>query len=329
MAEQTQKTVLYNEDINSNYAQTALHLDMIQDKFRTLTYCQAIEMNKEQFEGKVVLDVGSGSGILSLFAARSGAKKVYSVECTPIGYISETIIKNNHYENIITVLHGRLEEIEVPEKVDIIISEWMGYSLYFEVMLPSVLLARDKYLKPGGALLPSAAQLFITGVQAYEYYATQIEYWDNVYGFDFSAMKGQAFTEPVVDQCEKWQLITNFSTISEINLHDCKTDASFFVSPFTLNVKQNETLHAFVTYFDVFFNDLPVKKTLSTSPMKKQTHWKQTFFYLKKPLECHKGDVVHGTIEFKPNEKDDSGLYITIKYKLNDGEEFSQDYDFF
>ena len=322
-------TELFNEDdLNSNYAQTSLHMDMIQDKMRTLTYCQAIEKNADQFKDKVVLDVGSGTGILSLFAARSGAKRVYSVECTPIGFVSEEIIKDNGYQDVIKILHGRLEDVEVPEKVDIIISEWMGYALYFEVMLSSVIFARNKYLKEDGCILPSDASLYVAGVQAYEYYATSLDFWDEVYGFNFTAMKKQALTEPVVDVCEKWQVVTSYDTISKINLHNCDINSSFFTAPFKIISKQNEMMHAFIAYFDVEFNDFPIRKVLSTSPFKKETHWKQTFFYLKNPIMVKRNDVITGTIQYKENPNDLSGLYITIKYKLNDGIEETLEYDF-
>jgi hypothetical protein len=53
--------------------------------------------------------------------------------------------------------------------VDIIISEWMGYALYYESMLPTVLLARDKWLKPGGIILPDRSELKIAGIEDEDY----------------------------------------------------------------------------------------------------------------------------------------------------------------
>ncbi|OHT08038.1 Protein arginine N-methyltransferase 8 [Tritrichomonas foetus] len=319
---------LHQDDKDSNYSATGIHNDMIQDKYRTLTYCKAIENNAASFKDKVVLDVGSGTGILSLFAARSGAKKVYAVECTPIGYTSEEIISANHFENIITVVHGRLEEVEIPEKVDIIISEWMGYALYFEVMLPSVIFARNKYLNPNGALLPSRAKLFMSGMEDVEYRCTQIDFWDNVYGFDFSAMKRKALSEPVVDTCEKWQLMTNTATLHEINIHECDEDACFFKSNFDLTCNLNQSMTAFAIWFDVYFEDFPSKHTLSTSPLKKSTHWQQTMLYLKDPLDVKKNDHVKGNIEFQENPNDGGGLIILLEYQLNDGPVIKQDFDF-
>lgn len=317
-----------NKKDESNYASTPIHYDMINDKFRTLTYCQAIEKNASQFKDKIVLDVGSGTGILSLFAARSGAKKVYAVECNSIGKLSEEIIRDNHYENIITVIHGRLEEVEIPEKVDIIISEWMGYSLYYELMLPSVLLARDKYLNPNGAILPSRAVLYLSAIQDVEYRYVYIDFWDSVYNFDFSKMKKKCLTEPSIDSIEKWQIISNYQIISEIDIHTCSQNPCFFKSPFDLTVNSKEPFTAFSLWFDVFFEDFKEHFVLSTSPYKKQTHWKQTQLYLDEIIKVNVGDHIIGTIEFSANPENLCGIYVTIEYKINDGELKKQQFDF-
>ena len=131
---------------------------MLKDEVRTLAYQRAIENNPNDFRDKIVLDIGAGTGILSIFAARSGAKHVYAIENAEIAYFAEEIIKKNGLSSQITVIKGKMEEIELPVKeVDIIISEWMGYFLLYESMLDSVLWARDKYLKQGGKMLPDKA----------------------------------------------------------------------------------------------------------------------------------------------------------------------------
>lgn len=64
------------------------------------------------------------------------------------------------------IIQGKVEEVELPvEKVDIIISEWMGYCLFYESMLDTVLFARDKWLAPGGMLFPDKATLFVSAIE--------------------------------------------------------------------------------------------------------------------------------------------------------------------
>lgn len=85
-------------------------------------------------QNKVVLDVGCGTGIFSMMAARAGASRVISVEWSNIVDYTEKIVKENHYEKVITVVKGKIDRIKLPhdiQKVDVIISFWMGYSLFY------------------------------------------------------------------------------------------------------------------------------------------------------------------------------------------------------
>ena len=99
---------------------------------------------------QTVLDIGCGTSILSLFAARYGARHVWGVDNSDIIHEAQQIVIENSMQSLVTLLHKKAEEIELPEKVDIIVSEWMGYLLLFESMLDSVLCVRDKFLKQGG-----------------------------------------------------------------------------------------------------------------------------------------------------------------------------------
>ncbi|MQM02650.1 hypothetical protein Taro_035417 [Colocasia esculenta] len=125
----------------------SIHEEMLKDTVRTKTYQNVIYQNTFLFKNKVVLDVGAGTGILSLFCAKAGAKHVYAVECSLMADMAKEIVETNGYSNVITILKGKVEEIVLPVgHVDIIISEWMGYFLLFENMLNTVLYARDKWL---------------------------------------------------------------------------------------------------------------------------------------------------------------------------------------
>lgn len=102
--------------------------------------------NPQLFKDKVVLDLGSGTCILSMFAVKAGARHVYAVEKANVAKFSKKIVEENNMSDRITVFHGMIEEIQLPSKVDIIVSEWMGYFLIYEAMLDSVLWARDHWL---------------------------------------------------------------------------------------------------------------------------------------------------------------------------------------
>uniref|UniRef100_A0A8C7XLB8 type I protein arginine methyltransferase n=1 Tax=Oryzias sinensis TaxID=183150 RepID=A0A8C7XLB8_9TELE len=136
----------------SSYGHYGIHEEMLKDKVRTESYRDFMYRNPDVFRDKVVLDVGCGTGILSMFAARAGAKQVIGVDQSDIVYQAMDIIRSNQLEDKITLIKGRIEDIKLPvAKVDIIISEWMGYFLLFESMLDSVVYARDLYLSDGGS----------------------------------------------------------------------------------------------------------------------------------------------------------------------------------
>jgi hypothetical protein len=226
------------------------------------------------------------------------------------------------------LLHTRLESSQIEEKVDIIVSEWMGYALFFERMLTSVLIGRDKYLKPGGLMLPSHARLLLAAGEASQYRAELIDFWDSVYGFNFQAMKRHSISEAVVEECTESQIMSEIAVISDLDLHICSADVSFFTQAFSLTITQQKSLDGFVTWFEVFFNDMPVKATISTAPSSPETHSKQTWFLLDVPIPVNLSDVVPGSITFQPDPTDEFALLCRIVYAVNDGEQKTQNFTF-
>jgi predicted RNA methylase len=124
-------------------------------------YTQAIQ---ELCRGKTVIDVGAGTGALSIIAARSGAIKGYAIEASRIADQAKEIISASGMGKPIVLINELAENVEIPDlKVDIILSEWMGYFLIKERMLPFVTGIRDKYLSPNGVMVPRQALLYIAG----------------------------------------------------------------------------------------------------------------------------------------------------------------------
>src|SRR5512132_1946794 len=134
------------------YAEFEVHRTMIRDRVRTEAFRRAIASVVRP--GDIVLDVGAGSGILSMFAARAGAARVYAVERTTVAVLAQELAAANGVAEIVRVIHGEVMDVELPERVDLIVSEWLGGFGIDEGMLVPVIVARDRWLKPGGVMIP-------------------------------------------------------------------------------------------------------------------------------------------------------------------------------
>ncbi|KAG5854691.1 hypothetical protein ANANG_G00040490 [Anguilla anguilla] len=274
-----------------SYAHFGIHEEMLKDEIRTLTYRNSMIHNKHLFKDKVVLDI----------------------ECSSILDYAVKIVKANKLDHIVTIVKGKVEEVELPvEKVDIIISEWMGYCLFYESMLNTVIYARDKWLKPDGLIFPDRATLYVTAIEDRQYKDYKIHWWENVHGFDMSCIKEVAIKEPLVDVVEPKQLVSSACLVKEVDMYNVKLEDLSFSSPFCLQVKRNDYIHALVTYFNIEFTCCHKRTGFSTSPESPYTHWKQTVFYLDDYLTVKTGEEIFGTLSMKPNAKNNRDLDFTV-----------------
>ncbi|RZC51614.1 hypothetical protein C5167_020044 [Papaver somniferum] len=301
-----------------SYSHFGIHEEMLKDTVRTKTYQNVIYKNTFLFKDKIVLDVGAGTGILSLFCAKAGAKHVYAIECSQMADMAKQIVETNGFSNVITVLKGKVEEIELPvPKVDIIISEWMGYFLLFENMLDTVLYARNKWLVNDGIVLPDKASLYVTAIEDHEYKEDKIEFWNDVYGFDMKCIKKQSIMEPLVDTVDQNQIVTNYQLLKTMDILKMASGDVSFTAPFKLRAERSDYIHALVAYFDVSFTQCHKLMGFSTGPRSRTTHWKQTVLYLEDVLTICEGEVLSGSMTVSQNKKNPRDVDITLKYELN------------
>jgi len=314
---------LQQEDISSadyyfnSYAHFGIHEEMLKDSVRTGAYQRAILQNKHLFEGKTVLDVGSGTGILCMFAAKAGAAKVIGIECSEIIHIARKVVKSNNLDDKIEFIQGKAEEVTLPvDKVDIIISEWMGYFLLYESMLDTVIFCRDKWLVPGGLIFPDKASLHIAAIEDGEYKEEKIGFWQSVYGFDYSVIQRSVMEEPIVDTVDENAVATSSSCILELDLTTCTVADLDFVAPYRFQLRRKDFLHAFIAWFDISFSCCHRPVTFTTGPYGRYTHWKQTVFYMEDNIVCQKGETVEGLIAVRKSRKNPRDLDIKISYNF-------------
>uniref|UniRef100_A0A8C5KGD7 Protein arginine N-methyltransferase 3 n=1 Tax=Jaculus jaculus TaxID=51337 RepID=A0A8C5KGD7_JACJA len=300
----------------SSYGHYGIHEEMLKDKVRTESYRDFIYQNPHLFRDKVVLDVGCGTGILSMFAAKAGAKKVLGVDQSEILYQAMDIIRLNKLEDTITLIKGKIEEVHLPvEKVDVIVSEWMGYFLLFESMLDSVLYAKNKYLSKEGSVYPDVCTISLVAVSDLSKHADRIAFWDDVYGFNMSCMKKAVIPEAVVEVLDPKTLISDPCVIKvgHIDCHTTSLSDLEFSSDFSLTITRTSTCTAVAGYFDIYFQKNCLNKVVfSTGPQSTKTHWKQTIFLLEKPFSVKAGEALKGKITVHKNKKDPRSLIVTL-----------------
>lgn len=305
----------------SSYSHYSIHYEMLSDTIRTKAYQDAILNNGQFFQGKTVLDIGCGTGILSLFAAKAGAELVVAVDHSDIIYKAMEFAIENHLDSRIKFIKGKLEAInfevcQLPTKYDVIISEWMGYFLLFEGMLDSVLYARNQLLANSGLLLPNTCSLALAGISDKQLKHRFIDFWDDVYGFRMSSMKNEIISEALIDTVDKETINTSVFVVRQFDLMTISLEESqSFETQFQLTALSDKPVLAFAGWFDCHFNasQLTQSVTLSTSPFNCGTHWKQTLFVLKKPIECKSGDTINGQIKVYRNVKEIRSLVVEVK----------------
>ncbi|KZF25228.1 putative ribosomal protein arginine N-methytransferase rmt3 [Xylona heveae TC161] len=337
----------------TSYAYNDIHETMLKDTIRTDAYRDFIYENKDLFKGKVVLDVGCGTGILSMFCAKAGAKKVIAVDNSDVLDKARQNIFENGLGDVITCVRGKIEEVTLPvPKVDIIVSEWMGYCLLYEAMLDSVLYARDRYLAPGGLMVPSHMTIHVAPLADPEYIESHISFWHSVYGFSMSAMLDKIYDEVKIRCTLPKEIASDSSIFVDLPLHSVTTKDLSFRKPFSVTLSKDiDALDGWVIWFDTFFlrsqDAVPPKGAraeawptkpgtmnnqdgvaFTTGPHAKETHWAQGVLLIdhnKKrnssagPLK--EGQKVAGTISFQKREDNPRELDIGLDWATEGAEE--------
>lgn len=308
------------------YGQLLHQQNMLQDYVRTGTYYAAVIENRADFFGRVVVDVGAGSGILSLFAAQAGAKHVYAVEASEMAeYARKLIAGNPALGERITVIKGKVEEVELPEKADILISEPMGTLLVNERMLESYVIARDRFLSPNGKMFPTVGRIHMAPFSD-EYLFVEIAnkalFWQqqNYYGVDLTHLYGSAFrgyfSQPVVDAFDPRLLVApaifhtiDFTQVKEEDLYEIDIPLKFIASVGT-------RVHGLACWFDVLFNGSSVQRWLTTAPGAPTTHWYQLRCVLSQPIYVMAGQEITGRLRMIAHNAQSYTLYLTLSAKM-------------
>ena len=288
-------------DPDPMYAEFEVHRTMIRDTVRTEAFRRAIDSVVRP--GDVVLDVGAGSGILSVFAARAGAARVYAVERTTIAVLAQELAAANGFADIVEVMQGDLFDIDLPEQVDVIVSEWLGGFGIDEGMLAPVITARDRWLKPGGAMIPSSVSAW-AGLVHDRYLADMVEFMENnPYGVELDDLIEKTVNEISYSGSFRHLVAADMrSEASPLWVTDTETiplvDAqAAHDAEIRLPIHEHGTANALALWFSA---ELAPGVSLSVGPGDPPTHWGMTTAPLLASVELLPGTVVRAKVRTAP-----------------------------
>jgi protein arginine N-methyltransferase 1 len=149
---------------------------MIADQVRTDAYARALRARVRA--GSVVLDIGTGPGIFAVLACQLGASRVYAVEPSDIIQVARDVAMANGCADRIEFIQDISTRVTLPMRADVIISDLRGILPFFQHHIPSIVDARNRFLAPGGSLIPHIDKVWVTIVKASKPYTDIVDAWD-------------------------------------------------------------------------------------------------------------------------------------------------------
>jgi len=259
---------------------------MIAYASRTSAYARALEARI--VPGAVVLDIGAGPGIMALLACRAGAGKVYAIESEDVIQLAVQAAKDNGFSDRIEFIQAMSTEIDLPEKVDGIVTDIHGTTPLAGKSVVSILDARDRFLKPGGWIIPERETISAALISSPALYDQFFNSWTTEYQFDFKGARAKACNTLRAIRAKEQDLLVapapwvvlDYKSLQSINVS----------SEMSWTIDRAATAHGICVWFDsetgagFSFSNLP--------PSTEQNIYRQLFLPLQGAIELSAGDRV-------------------------------------
>lgn len=270
------------------------HRSMLDDKVRTDSYLSALLQTIKP--GDVVLDIGSGTGVLACFACQAGAKHVYAIEQGAIIGLAREICARNNLQERVTFINDWSSNIELPEPADVLVTETIGNIGFEEGILHWVLDAKKRFLREGARIIPRTMEMFAVPVESKDDYEMVDNWAHYFYNFDFSPLQTLAASNLLwIDLAPEMFLSEPASMVlaelAHVAAGDLRGQASFIV-------KRKGSVHGFGGWFTA---ELAPGINLSNEPPNRTPSWSQTFLALEWPVAVGAGDRLDLTIHTSHN----------------------------
>ena len=280
------------------------HHSMLVDRLRTESFLRAIVNTVKP--GDVVIDIGTGTGLLSVFAATAGAKKVYAIEHEPIVEVAREVARANGVDDRIEFVVGKSTEIELPELGDVLITETIGNAAFDEGILTWVADARKRLLKTEARLIPRQVSLICALLELPRDHSDIERLSSALYPFDLSPLRHLIVNRLAWDELSVVSVVSSPRLTIEADLYDSPTSVS---GSSVLVSRRDATVHAVGVWFKAFIAE---GVSLTNAPPSQLPSWNQGVVMLEKPLELLAGDEVRVNIEVS----DDGGSWMYLVERL-------------
>jgi protein arginine N-methyltransferase 2 len=319
-----------NQKYFEEYGKFGIHVDMLRDQARMTSYHKAIMSNPQDFKDKVVLDVGCGTSVLSCWAARAGARRVYAVEASSMAEQAQLVVDRNGLSQVVQIVNAKMEEVHLPEQVDIIVSEWMGSFLVFESMLETVLYARDRWLKEDGKLYPAIARIFVAPLDMTSFFEKRIRFLRNIPDLNMGPLIPFATTEYTYygmrgGKIKPKNLLSDGHVIKDMDLKTVTLQELQKIScEFAIKPTRKGTFNGWGAWFEVVFPGETADKdvVLSTAPDKPLTHWRHDVFLLERNFEVTEEDTITGLLRFLQNPNWKRHYNLEVSFSLREFDQY-------